>query len=70
MPDQLSATKILVLPKSKTELAFEYRMSRNTILDWCKRIGIVTDRNRLTPKQVRQFYLHYGPPGEVDEDKY
>jgi len=66
MPDQF-ATKILIIPKSKTELAFEYNVSRNTILEWCKRIKIITDRNRLTPKQVRKFYEHYGPPGEMDE---
>jgi phage/plasmid-associated DNA primase len=64
MPEQLTATRLSIIPKSKIELAYEYRMTRNTIYAWCKKIGIETEGGRLTPKQVKEFYMQYGPPEE------
>jgi len=49
------------LPKSKKELAVEYEISTSTVKRWCIAIDINT-RGKLTVKQVKSFYDHYGLP--------
>ena len=48
--------------KTKQQLAYEYELSYNSILRYCRMIGIETDKRPLTPKQVRRFYEHFGEP--------
>lgn len=66
MPETLaSATKIVITAKSKTQIAAELGMSRNTVANVCKRLGIVTDGKLLSPRQVLKFYKDYGAYREL-----
>jgi|GEM_PF-3907397 len=66
MPETLSsATKIVITAKSKKELAAELKISRNTVGNVCKRLGIITDGKLLSPKQVLKFYREYGAYQEL-----
>ena len=56
-----------LIPKTKQELANEFELSRNTIATYCKRIGIQTKGCRLSPKEVKLFYNHYGAVGFYEE---
>jgi hypothetical protein len=63
---QLTSTvSVPVRPKSKQELATEYDVHRNTIKDWCEKLGIMT-RGRLTVLEILKFYQHYGLPGKYE----
>ncbi len=53
-----------LIPKSKKELGVEYECCRETIRSMCHDIGIFTNK-RLTIKEVKLFYDHYGVPAEI-----
>lgn len=64
-PKLVGLNKRWVGPKSKKELAAEYKKSRNTIAEWCQAIGIKTNK-RLSLSQVMAVYRHYGWPGDYE----
>lgn len=60
-------TRLVVKPKSKSEMAGEYGVNRKTIFAWCTRIGINTCGRLLTVKQVAQIYEELGAPGSYQQ---
>ncbi len=53
---------------TKKELADQYGVTENTILNWCKRLGITTDGGLMTPKQLVLLYLEKGIPGSIEQN--
>lgn len=62
----LLTTQLVVRPKTKSELANEYEVSRNTIARWCKDLGIET-RKLLSIRQVAKIYEELGAPGRYEQ---
>jgi len=56
-------------PKTKTQLAAEYGISRPTFYQWLKRVGLCfSSRSLLTPKEIETIYEALGKPGSIDQD--
>ena len=62
---QLTAP-IRVLPTSKTRLAAQYGVTRNTLRTWCTQIGVGTTGKLLSIKEIVQLFTHYGAPGDYE----
>ena len=58
---------LFLRPKTKQELADEYRCSADTIRRMCHEIGIFT-RKRLTTREIEEFYHFYGEPEREYKD--
>ncbi len=62
---QLTAP-IRVLPTSKTRLAAQYGVTRNTLRRWCTEIGIGASGKLLSIKEIVQLFTHFGAPGDYE----
>ena len=48
---------------TKKELASQFNVHYNTILNWCKALGIDTKKGLLKPIHLLEIYKEYGVPG-------
>lgn len=67
MQQSLTLTsRVRLVPKSKSELAAEYEVHRNTVAGWCRELGIKT-RKLLTIREVAKIYEERGAPGNYEQ---
>lgn len=64
-PYQLTAP-IRVRPTSKTRLAAEYGVTRNTLRRWCTEINIGLSGRLLSIKEILALFAEYGAPGSYE----